>query len=105
MSYRSSPSFADGGILYDPDGLTNDVPAYGWRCFHCGEHFMPKEWLKARQHFGARTVEPPICQRALEAGRRVIEWYDSMKRFHSDPRERPPEIDRAMRLFRNSARQ
>lgn len=65
MSYRSSPSFAQGGILHDPEGLTNDVPPWGWRCFHCGEHFKPAEWLAARRHFGKRADKPAACQ--LEA--------------------------------------
>lgn len=104
MSHRSSPSFANGGILYDPEGTTNDVPAYGWRCFHCGEHFRPDQWLAARHHFGKRTAEPPICQRALEAGRTVVAWYDALPRFNLDPRDRPPAIDAAMRVFRGPRR-
>lgn len=103
MSLRSSPSFARGGILYDPDGTTNDVPPYGWRCFHCAEHFGPDEFYAARRHFGARTVEPPLCQLAVEAGRKIVAWYDEMACFHCDPRDRPPEIDAAMRLFRSRA--
>lgn len=62
MSYRASPSYALGGILWDPETDTNDVPPWGWRCFHCGEHFPPEQWLQARQHFGKTSTKPPACQ-------------------------------------------
>jgi hypothetical protein len=100
VSYRASPSYALGGILYDPEGLTNDVPAYGWRCFHCGEHFRPDQWLEARHHFGKCTVEPPLCQRALRYGREIVAWIDGLPSFVMDKRERPVPIDQAMRIFR-----
>ncbi|HEX5213296.1 MAG TPA: hypothetical protein VFW22_16345 [Pseudolabrys sp.] len=58
-SSRSSPAFAIGGINYDPARHVHDVPPYGWRCFHCNEHFTTIR--DARLHFGADPDAAPAC--------------------------------------------
>jgi len=59
MSYRSSPSFAVGGISYDPETKSFAAPPFGWRCFHCNEHFTTRR--SARRHFGERPEQPALC--------------------------------------------
>lgn len=39
------------------DGVT--IPADGWRCFHCGEHFTSEQC--ARLHFGRDEMSDPAC--------------------------------------------
>jgi hypothetical protein len=74
LSYRSTPSFAVGGVAWvDVDGQRYDPPC-GYLCFHCGEHF--KHWYAARRHFGdPGSNAVPRCvemRDALIAARRVV---------------------------------
>jgi hypothetical protein len=65
MSYRSSPSYSVGGISYDPETQSFLIPPWGWRCFHCNEHFDSVN--AARRHFGPTPVDTPACQTFEEA--------------------------------------
>lgn len=71
MTYRSTPSFAVGGVSWlAPEGRTGyigDPTPTGWRCFHCNEHFTDSN--AAWRHFGnpaeAPGQHPPTeCQRS-----------------------------------------
>lgn len=59
MTQRSSPSFAVGGVNYDPVTETFWPPPWGWSCFHCNAHFTNP--VQARWHFGARPTAKPKC--------------------------------------------
>lgn len=65
MTYRSSPSFAVGGIDWlDHNGEPGDAmtvpPEGGWRCFHCNGWFTTGR--AALRHFGQPgTKEPATC--------------------------------------------
>jgi hypothetical protein len=50
-----------GPISDDPN--FNALPASGWTCFHCGEHFLAT-WVgqrDARYHFGPQPTDEPGC--------------------------------------------
>lgn len=51
MTYRSSASFAVGGVSWLDDDRPVIDPPGGWRCYHCNEHFTG--WRAAQRHFGA----------------------------------------------------
>lgn len=64
MSRRSSPSFAAGGVndcAWDSDYIY-PPPRFGWRCFHCNEHFQVHEVREAQRHFGLTPKDIPMCQ-------------------------------------------
>lgn len=49
------------------DSETYLAPAYGWTCFHCGEHFLPTGdgIAAARVHFGVTPDYQPGCVERL----------------------------------------
>lgn len=64
MTYRSTPSFAVGGVAWldhtDDFSSIYDIPPCGWRCFHCNEHFTDPK--KALIHFGdPGSKKEPEC--------------------------------------------
>lgn len=66
MSYRSSPSFAIGGVSWlaseGRESSIFDPVVGGWRCFHCNEHFRNSR--AALRHFGyPLDKQKPRCMR------------------------------------------
>lgn len=45
---------------------TNNIPAHGWTCFHCGETFTTVG--SAADHFGANPLAKPGCIEKVELG-------------------------------------
>lgn len=43
---------------------------HGWRCFHCGEHFLDE--AAARDHFGFEQSQDPACRIKLGAERSLL---------------------------------
>lgn len=78
MSYRTTPSFAVGGVAWFDEGLPQPHPPGGWRCYHCGEHF--DHWRKARKHFGdPGSKRPAACLIDGEAvARQFHETYERL---------------------------
>lgn len=67
---RSSPSFALGGLVNDPQTNTYTFPPWGWTCFHCGENF--RTIGTARDHFGMDQSYDPACRIKLGQERLLV---------------------------------
>ncbi|WP_152680140.1 hypothetical protein [Sphingomonas paucimobilis] len=83
MTYRSTPSFAVGGVSWlASEGRTSyigDPTPTGWRCFHCNEHFTNPN--AAWRHFGNPAEvpgqHPPTeCQRSATIRLVPQGWVD-----------------------------
>jgi hypothetical protein len=41
--------------------MADEIHGVYWRCFHCGETFTRPQERWAREHFGARDGDTPVC--------------------------------------------
>lgn len=95
----SSPAFAIGGVNHDPATETFDVPPFGWRCFHCNDHFTSVR--EARLHFGADPfLNAAACQ--IKAGaegsllKALREAEDAAEQARAALHDETSDVHRAM---------
>jgi hypothetical protein len=106
---------AEGGAISD-DPNYNAIPAAGWTCFHCGEHFPPTfgGQRAARAHFGPQPDDEPGCVMQLGSeDKRILQrlrWADDeLTRYRAEDSDKDREMaglrsDHARALIREEER-